>query len=115
MKEESLACHLMIRSAYEFQVKDHGMHCIINLSSRTCDCKEWDIFEIPCKHVALGIAHRRKSLEFYTNVSFYASEYMKAYSEIIHPILDPTFWPADLDPDPATLLPLKIKKLPIPL
>ncbi|KAI3462441.1 hypothetical protein Pfo_019104 [Paulownia fortunei] len=83
VKEDSIGCHLMISSAHEFQVKDRGMRYI-------------EISRIPYKHVALGITHRRESLEFYINV--------------IHPVHDPVFWPTNLDPDPATLFPPKIKK-----
>ncbi|KAK4424792.1 hypothetical protein Salat_1672800 [Sesamum alatum] len=72
----------------------------------------WDISGIPCKHSALGIAHRREDVQSYTDSRFSTATYMKAYKHSIHPIPDPSLWPQDLETTPSSILPPLIRKLP---
>ncbi|KAL0406414.1 UNVERIFIED_CONTAM: hypothetical protein Slati_3955300 [Sesamum latifolium] len=67
--------------------------------------------EIPCKHAALAIEHKRDNIELYTDPSFHKSMYMKAYSQKIHAIPNPTFWPS-LNVYPESILPPPIKRMP---
>ncbi|KAL0464005.1 UNVERIFIED_CONTAM: hypothetical protein Slati_0288100 [Sesamum latifolium] len=97
---------------FEFEVHDQNVNYIVNLKGETCNCMVWDISGIPCKHAALGIAHRREDIESYTDNRFSTAKYMKAYRHSIHPIPDPSLWPQDLKVSPSSLLPPVIKKLP---
>ncbi|KAL0320209.1 UNVERIFIED_CONTAM: hypothetical protein Sradi_5282400 [Sesamum radiatum] len=72
----------------------------------------WDVSGIPCKHAALGISHRRESLESFCDSRFFKENYMKAYSYCIHPVPDPTFWPQDLEVEPTNLLPPIVRRMP---
>ncbi|KAK4422111.1 hypothetical protein Salat_2162100 [Sesamum alatum] len=62
-------------------------------------------------HATLGIAHRREELETYTDARFSKQKYMKAYGHCIHPILDPSFWPEEMDVTPTDLKPPTIKRM----
>ncbi|KAK4428657.1 hypothetical protein Salat_1165500 [Sesamum alatum] len=70
-----------------------------------------DISGIPCKHAALGIAHWREDVQSYTDSRFFTAKYMKAYKHSIHPILNPSLWPQDLETTPSSILPPLIRKL----
>ncbi|KAL0434473.1 UNVERIFIED_CONTAM: hypothetical protein Slati_2781600 [Sesamum latifolium] len=70
VREESRKCSLLMVGEREYEVNDVNVHCIVNLRKRTCDCKFWEIVGIPCRHAALGIAHRREEIENYTDVRF---------------------------------------------
>ncbi|KAL0281715.1 UNVERIFIED_CONTAM: hypothetical protein Sradi_7294100 [Sesamum radiatum] len=95
IKEESRKCHLLVAGEHEFEVQDQNINYIVNLRTRTCNCRVWDVSGIPCKHAAFGIFHRRDSLESFCDSRFSKENYMKAYSYCIHPVPDPTFWPQD--------------------
>ncbi|KAL0277969.1 UNVERIFIED_CONTAM: hypothetical protein Sradi_7308800 [Sesamum radiatum] len=112
IKEESRKCHLLVAGEHEFEVQDQNINYIVNLRTRTCNCRVWDVSGIPCKHAALGIFHRRDSLESFCDSRFSKENYMKAYSYCIHPVPDPTFWPQDLEVEPTNLLPPIVRRMP---
>ncbi|KAL0347882.1 UNVERIFIED_CONTAM: hypothetical protein Scaly_1804200 [Sesamum calycinum] len=89
------------------RLPDGSVHYVVNLAHRTCNCRVWDIKGIPCRHAALGITYKRDNLENFTGNMFTKERYMGAYSYIIHPIPDLSFWPQDVDVNPTNL------KLPI--
>lgn len=56
---------MILSSDNEFEVKDDITYRVVNLEGRICDCNEWAIFGIPCKHLmAMFTAKRRDSKEF---------------------------------------------------
>ncbi|KAK4415653.1 hypothetical protein Salat_2672700 [Sesamum alatum] len=112
VREESRKCSLLMIGEGEYEVNDANVHYIVNLRKRTCDCKFWEIAGVPCRHAALGIAHRREELETYTDVRFSKQKYMRAYGHCIHPIPDPSFWPEEIDVTPTDLKPRAIKRMP---
>ncbi|KAL0432015.1 UNVERIFIED_CONTAM: hypothetical protein Sradi_0827500 [Sesamum radiatum] len=112
IKEESRKCHLSVDGEYEFEVQDQNINYIVNLRTKTCNCRVWDVSGIPCKHAALGISHRREFLESFCDSRFSKENYMKAYSYCIHPVPDPTFWPQDLEVEPTNLLPPIVRRMP---
>ncbi|KAK4399496.1 hypothetical protein Sango_1425100 [Sesamum angolense] len=112
IKEESRKCHLLVAGEHEFEVQDQNINYIVNLRTRTCNCRVWGVFGIPCKHAALGIFHRRDSLESFCDSRFSKENYIKAYSYCIHPVPDPTFWPQDLEVEPTNLLPPIVRRMP---
>ncbi|KAL0358465.1 UNVERIFIED_CONTAM: hypothetical protein Sangu_0695900 [Sesamum angustifolium] len=59
IKEESRKCHLLVAGEHEFEVQDQNINYIVNLRTRTCNCRVWDVSGIPCKHAALGIFQER--------------------------------------------------------
>ncbi|KAK4386174.1 hypothetical protein Sango_2488000 [Sesamum angolense] len=67
---------------------------------------------IPCKHAALGISHRRESLESFCDGRFSKENYMKTYSYCVHVVPDPIFWPQDLEVEPTNLLPPIVRRMP---
>ncbi|KAL0400137.1 UNVERIFIED_CONTAM: hypothetical protein Sradi_2357000 [Sesamum radiatum] len=111
-RDESRNCKLLVAGQFEFEVQDGSVHYVVNLAHRTCDCRVWDIRGIPCRHAALGITYRRDNLENFTDNMFKKERYMGAYSYIIHPIPDLSFWPQDIDVNPTNLKPPISKRLP---
>ncbi|KAK4351479.1 hypothetical protein RND71_030792 [Anisodus tanguticus] len=64
-KEKSRKCTLQVVSTNEFEVIDKDRRYIVNLDTRTCQCGIFQISGLPCKHAALGIAHKRDLMETY--------------------------------------------------
>ncbi|KAK4394496.1 hypothetical protein Sango_1603900 [Sesamum angolense] len=55
IKEESRKCHLLAAGEYEFEVQDQNINYIVNLRTRTCNCRVWNVSGIPCKDLELDI------------------------------------------------------------
>ncbi|KAL0311687.1 UNVERIFIED_CONTAM: hypothetical protein Scaly_2917500 [Sesamum calycinum] len=47
IKEESRKCHLLVAGEHEFEVQDQNINYIVNLRTRTCNCRVWDVSGIP--------------------------------------------------------------------
>ncbi|KAK4391463.1 hypothetical protein Sango_1924100 [Sesamum angolense] len=47
IKEESRKCHLLVAGEHEFEVQDQNINYVVNLRTRTCNCRVWDVSGIP--------------------------------------------------------------------
>ncbi|KAK4425499.1 hypothetical protein Salat_1743900 [Sesamum alatum] len=110
VKEKSRQCKLWVAGCNQFLVEDKNTLYTISLDTWTCDCRVWEVTEIPCRHATLAIAHKRDKLKSFTHPSFSKENYMKAYSHMIQAIPDPQFWPP-MTLEPATILPPPLKRL----
>lgn len=58
----------------------------VNLDTKTCDCKGWEISSVSCKHALLAIIYKRLKIENYYDDYFKKNAYLRAHRDIIHPI-----------------------------
>ncbi|GFS38210.1 hypothetical protein Acr_00g0056250 [Actinidia rufa] len=65
IKQDARLCKVTFGGGEAYEVMDEGKINIVNLGTRTCYCKMWDISGVPCKHA----------------------------TDIIHPIHDESMWP----------------------
>ncbi|XP_073046153.1 uncharacterized protein [Primulina eburnea] len=87
----------------EFDVRSATNNEIVDLESKRCTCREFDIDKIPCSHAIAA--------SYFCDVNFYSlcTEYYSvmiwslAYSEPIYPVLNQNEWPLD---DLLVLLPV---------
>ncbi|XP_027109179.1 uncharacterized protein [Coffea arabica] len=92
-----------------FKLGDLDRTYIVNLTQRIYDCGSFWIVGIPCKHAALGVMYRREKLESYCETWFTKD---KAYSAMIHPILDVKRWPPMPKVLPKVVLPPILRRAP---
>jgi len=64
----------------------------VNLNTKSCDCKVWDISGIPYKHAIRCILRDRQDLESYVDEAYSVEKYNAAYGVIMQPTFDPMFW-----------------------
>ncbi|KAL3500958.1 hypothetical protein ACH5RR_035407 [Cinchona calisaya] len=100
-------CTMLFATGSEYQVKDSEVSYIVNINERICDCKMWNLTGIPCIHATIVLINRRADLESYYHSSL--TKTMKAYSEVIHPMPDVTFWP-DIEVQPSCVLPPNLRR-----
>ncbi|GFS43557.1 hypothetical protein Acr_00g0085760 [Actinidia rufa] len=97
-----------------YEVMDEGKINIVNLGTRTCCCKMWDISGVPCKHATAVITSKRISIEDYCDSYYSNGRYLMAYGEIIHPIHDESMWPEApgdaVQPPPLRRMPGRLRK-----
>ncbi|KAA8547047.1 hypothetical protein F0562_003476 [Nyssa sinensis] len=71
--------------AEEFQIIDENeVHCVVDLATKSCVCKEWKISGIPCKHVTAAIAYKRVNIEEYCDSKYTKEIYLATHSGMIH-------------------------------
>nr|XP_027102905.1 uncharacterized protein LOC113724178 [Coffea arabica] len=112
ISQASRKCEIHMASEDTFEIGDVDRSYIVNLSKRICDCGAFQISGIPCKHAALEIIYRRKKLKHYCEAWFTRDMYLKAYSEMIHPIPDVKRWPAMPNLLPKTVLSPPLRRAP---
>lgn len=70
---------------------------MVDLSNRTCSCKEFDLIKIPCPH-AIASIRTQFGDDYGTRVYDFVSPYYtvltykKAYEKSIHPVPSEEFW-----------------------
>ncbi|XP_059627346.1 uncharacterized protein LOC132270162 [Cornus florida] len=65
---------------------------IVNLHSWFCDCGEWQLISVTCKHAATCITWKREHIEECCDDFFSSHSYLKAYKNLIHPIHYESKW-----------------------
>ena len=66
----------------------------INLETRTCTCKRWQLTGLPCNHaISLICSYRGLELEDYVDRCYFVSKFKSAYEGWMEPIPDKSMWP----------------------
>ena len=67
---------------------------IVNLETRTCTCKRWQLTGLPCNHaISLICSYRGLELEDYVDSCYFVSKFKSAYEGWMEPIPDKSMWP----------------------
>lgn len=104
--QESRQCQVLHSGRGEFLVICKGTRLVVRLDDRYCLCNEWQISGIPCSHACAAIGWKKDDPKSYVDPFFSKDTYIKAYSEIIRPAVDPIYWKED-DCEPIGPPPLK--------
>ncbi|KAK2642652.1 hypothetical protein Ddye_024415 [Dipteronia dyeriana] len=77
---------------YTFHVKDGGLDGNVDLTTKTCTCKEFDVDQLPCAHALTCIRLRGFLFVDYCS-PYYSSAFLATtYSGEIHPVGQPSEW-----------------------
>ena len=81
---------LMVRVAAlnEYQVQSAEFVDVVNLDSRSCSCRKWDVIGIPCCHAIAAMKARNMNPYDYCEQWYLTITYQKTYNAIIHAIHD---------------------------
>ncbi|XP_031095153.1 uncharacterized protein LOC115999443 [Ipomoea triloba] len=68
----------------------------VDLGSRRCSCRKWDLIGIPCSHAvcAIWMNHGKGPVWHYVDPAYYISTYLKTYEGCIKPMAGFEEWPA---------------------
>lgn len=92
-----------------FEVRGANDQHQVDLRSKTCSCKKWDLTGIPCRHVICAIWVTKNPVYDYVDSCYTVDTYLKTYSGSIHPMAGSHDWPTS-DRQPP-LPPLFITKV----
>lgn len=76
----------------QFEVISHQGTYIVDVRSRCCSCKGWEVYGLPCSHAVAALLSCRQNVHRFSESCFTVASFRKAYSQTIHPIPDRTLW-----------------------
>ncbi|KAK2405419.1 MuDR family transposase [Trifolium repens] len=99
----------------EFEVISADRSDIVNIGSRSCSCRDWQLYGILCSHAVAALISCRKDVYAYTAKCFTVASYRETYAEELHPIPRKLEWRTDesaLDNDIAVVRLPKFRRPP---
>ncbi|KAA0053232.1 MuDRA-like transposase [Cucumis melo var. makuwa] len=95
---------------YQFYVKDLDKEEVVNLQTKECTCKEFQVEQLPCSHAIAAVRDRNINVyslcaNYYTNECLLA-----AYAEVVYPVGNQSDWKTSEDYVHMTVLPPKVVK-----
>ena len=91
---ESRSLFVIFGHNKSFEVmEDVSKRCVVDLGSKHCDCGEWAVSGLPCKHAICCINVMRYNVNEYVHPLLKKKAFMKAYQHQLHPVLDESRWP----------------------
>ncbi|XP_057791245.1 uncharacterized protein LOC131008379 [Salvia miltiorrhiza] len=79
-------------TTHMFIVEEENTFFVVDLENRTCECREFELDQIPCRHACAAI--RRSGLNVTDFVGRYFKQYalLETYAARIAPVPHPTSW-----------------------
>ncbi|KAG5630057.1 hypothetical protein H5410_001774 [Solanum commersonii] len=107
--EKSMQCNLIWNGERDFEIKHHGFTHTMDIISRSCSCRSWQLRGIPCPHGVTSL-HCKELEPIHYVASCYSKEtYLSTNAHFIQPMNNMKMWPTSNNP---IVKPPKIKKLP---
>ncbi|XP_066160352.1 uncharacterized protein [Oryza sativa Japonica Group] len=75
-----------------FQVHERDMQYIVDINTKHCDCRRWDITGIPCNHAISCLRHERISAESVLPDCYSTEAFNRAYGFNVWPCNDKSKW-----------------------
>ncbi|XP_077239191.1 uncharacterized protein LOC143880244 [Tasmannia lanceolata] len=76
----------------EFEVISHEGTTTVDIRSRCCLCRGWQLYGLPCSHAVAALHFCRQNVHRFTESCFTVAAYRKTYSQTIHPVPDKSLW-----------------------
>ncbi|XP_071722523.1 uncharacterized protein [Rutidosis leptorrhynchoides] len=101
-------CHPIWNGDDRYEIMKGADKYVVNLGSRKCSCRAWQVSEIPCAHAICAIQLKGNNTDNYIYDWYHKSKYLASHQFMMQPIRNSKFWePTDHEaPQP---LPLKKK------
>ena len=92
-RDMSSKCKMVSASNNEFEVFDEKFRFGVLIDEMHCDCGEWQLDGVPCRHACKALEYLRVDLEKYCDPCFSVERFRIAYAPVIHPVPDNSNWP----------------------
>ncbi|KAK9163596.1 hypothetical protein Syun_004498 [Stephania yunnanensis] len=100
----------------EFEVLSADRSYIVNIRTRCCSCRDWQLNGLPCCHAVAALISCRKDFYAFSASFFTVANYHETYSRVIHPIPDRSEWSktieGSMDEDNRSVRPPKFRRPP---
>jgi len=86
-------CYQVLRAnKVEFEIVSSERTNIVDTQARSCSCRRWQIYGIPCAHAAAALLSCGEDPRLYAHDCFSVMKYRETYSQPIYPIPDRSHW-----------------------
>ncbi|GMY14094.1 hypothetical protein FCV25MIE_09333 [Fagus crenata] len=86
-------CYQVLRAnEVEFEIVSTERTNIVDIQSRVCSCRRWQLYGLPCAHAAAALISCGQTAQHFAEPCFKVESFREAYSQIINPIPDKSQW-----------------------
>ncbi|KAL9272287.1 hypothetical protein AKJ16_DCAP09475 [Drosera capensis] len=86
-------CYQVLRAnEVEFEIVSSERTNIVNIRTRVCSCRRWQLYGTPCAHAVAALISCGRDAHYFADPCFTVASYREAYSQTINPIPDKSLW-----------------------
>ncbi|CAM8892115.1 unnamed protein product [Rhodiola kirilowii] len=86
-------CYQVLRAnEVEFEVVSTERTNIVDIRSRICSCRRWQLYGLPCAHAAAALLSCGQNAQMFADPCFTVASYRETYSQMIYPIPEKSEW-----------------------
>ncbi|XP_038709792.1 uncharacterized protein LOC120004508 [Tripterygium wilfordii] len=86
-------CYQVLRAnEVEFEIVSTERTNIVDIRSRECSCRRWQIYGLPCAHAAAALISCGQNAHLFAEPCFTVASYRETYSQMINHIPDKSLW-----------------------
>lgn len=99
---ESAFCHPIYNGddSFSFEVKTQTSRFTVNLSTKTCSCRYWQLSGLPCAHAISCIYYKSPSLDSFIASCYNVDHFKSTYQHCLKPVEGIDAWPISQRPKP---------------
>ena len=95
---------------YIYDVRDGDKGGIVNLNTRTCTCRVFDLDQLPCAHALAVCGKIRFDYKVLCSHMYTTTAWVSTYAESIHPVGHQSDWIVPMDIGNRVVLPPVTKR-----
>ncbi|RYR68730.1 hypothetical protein Ahy_A03g015210 [Arachis hypogaea] len=88
-----VSCFDRQNEVFEVREMPSGVEYAVDLRRRVCDCGEFQVDRIPCRHVFACCANQRLDWQVYVHEVYKMDQIRRVYRARFRPLGNPTMWP----------------------
>lgn len=86
-------CYQVLRAnEVEFEIVSTERTNIVDIRTRMCSCRRWQLYGLPCAHAAAALLSCGHNVHLFAEPCFTVENYRETYSQLINPIPDKSLW-----------------------
>ncbi|XP_030933015.1 uncharacterized protein LOC115958893 [Quercus lobata] len=78
--------------SFLYEVASQYERHVVDFIKKTCNCRSWDLNDIPCKHAITAIYTNIETPKDYTHPCYHKETYIEIYKEVLPPMLGQSEW-----------------------
>ncbi|XP_010525087.1 PREDICTED: uncharacterized protein LOC104802950 [Tarenaya hassleriana] len=86
-------CYQVLRAnEVEFEIVSTERTNIVDIRTRVCSCRRWQLYGLPCAHAAAALISCGQTVELFAEPCFTVASYQQTYSQMIGRIPEKRTW-----------------------
>uniref|UniRef100_A0A1J3EJ93 SWIM-type domain-containing protein n=1 Tax=Noccaea caerulescens TaxID=107243 RepID=A0A1J3EJ93_NOCCA len=86
-------CYQVLRAnEVEFEIVSTERTNIVDIRTRVCSCRRWQIYGLPCAHAAAALISCGQNVQLFAEACFTVVCYQQTYSQMIGEVPDRSLW-----------------------